>query len=169
MFSLMHDCNYQFIGFKLSGSSIFLPISNSKRVPFWKERYLVNYFNTRVDKHKGLPRHEWMNEWKKTAAAANEAEELGLKRTWLTQSARILWNCHPLSWYKIKMPLFVFFLNSQISCLFPQQMALLGFFPTALCRCRDSNSCQWSCTVTRDPLKDPLPTELPRRGLYLMS
>ena len=33
-------------------------------------------------------------------------------------------------------------------------------FPTTLCRGRDSNLCQESCTVTQDILKDTLPTEL---------
>ena len=41
-------------------------------------------------------------------------------------------------------------------------MVRLGFFPTTLCRGRDSNR-QWSCTRL-GPLKDALPTEPPCRA-----
>ena len=51
------------------------------------------------------------------------------------------------------------------------QMAWLGFFPTSLChgaRNRTHVTSVSRIALTRDLLKDALPTELPRRGMKLM-
>ena len=65
---------------------------------------------------------------------------------------------------------FFFHYFSHTALLHQQQMGLLGFFPTTLCRGRDLNLHQWSCTMTRDLLKNSLPTELPRHGkLYKIN
>ena len=61
---------------------------------------------------------------------------------------------------------YIFTTSSYAALLYLQQMALLGFFPTTFCRSWDTSSCQQSCTVTWDLLKDALPTELLRRSKY---